>query len=200
MLRILSKTASSTGRSDGSTTAAWCDDVDLSTWELVSASQSDDEDLYSFDGDDVAGEGDGDGDGDGDDVIVAEGVEAEPDLDPIRSEHVLVTPCDVVAVQSLSASPPMTLPVEMTLYDHACLGDGDGDVNDEDDDDDGYDYDDELVPWQLKGRFGKERLRKLGKRGGPNPNKSKTKRMAFSYKRPGCLYGKHGFGVQHSFI
>ncbi|GER50324.1 1-(5-phosphoribosyl)-5-[(5-phosphoribosylamino) methylideneamino] imidazole-4-carboxamide isomerase [Striga asiatica] len=90
MLRILSKTASSTARIGGSATSGWCDDVDLSTWELVSASQSDDEDLYSFDGDDVTS----DGDEDGDDVIVAEGVEPEPELDPIRSNHVLLTPCD----------------------------------------------------------------------------------------------------------
>ncbi|GER42283.1 RNA polymerase-associated protein RapA, partial [Striga asiatica] len=61
MLRILTKTASSMAKIGRSTPDARRDDVDLSAWELVSPSHSDDEDLYSFDGDDITSGGD-DGD------------------------------------------------------------------------------------------------------------------------------------------
>ncbi|KAL0334689.1 UNVERIFIED_CONTAM: hypothetical protein Sradi_4680800 [Sesamum radiatum] len=149
-------------------------DDDLSTWEFVDASISDDEDIYSFDGDDGISEGD-------------DATEEEPESKP-----------------SLSVSPPMTFPVEMTsnhVYHEGREGsDDDDDDSGDDDARDVYhdDVDDELVPWKLKDRFGKQRIRKMGKRGGPKPNKSK--RQPYYHNRPGCLYGKHGFGVQHSFI
>ncbi|KAK6159510.1 hypothetical protein DH2020_006824 [Rehmannia glutinosa] len=165
MLRILRKTAASMEKSGGSIPAERCDE-DLSAWELVNASQSDDEDLYSFDGDDddVISEGD---------AVISDGVVDQPESKPLQEEEideearalrVLLSPGDVIAIQSLSVSPPMTLPVEMALS-HV---------------------------------FGKQRIKKLGKRGGPKPNKSK--RLPYYHNRPGCLYGKHGFGVQHAFI
>ncbi|KAJ6409807.1 hypothetical protein OIU84_009321 [Salix udensis] len=46
-------------------------------------------------------------------------------------------------------------------------GDGIEDVDDEeeeDDDDDGYGLNDELVPWNVSGKLGRQRMRKLGKR------------------------------------
>lgn len=72
------------------------------------------------------------------------------------------------------------------------------DCDDSDDYDDGHDLDDELVPWGLSDKFGRQRIRKLGKRAGPKMNKAK--RLAYRYNRPGCVHGKHGFGVQHSYI
>ncbi|KAL6517336.1 hypothetical protein OROMI_033037 [Orobanche minor] len=190
MLRILRNTASSMEKSGGSNPAERYDDVDLSTWEFVNASLSDDEDLYSFDGDDVISGCDGITGGDN---PVAEPVQDEHDGE--RAARGFVSPCDVVSIQSMSVSPPMTLPVEMTLNYHICQHGGDiydgDDVHDaNDDDDDGGDYDDELMPWRLKDKFGKHRIKKLGKRGGPKLNKSK--RMPFNYNRPGCLYGKQG--------
>ncbi|KAK4437728.1 hypothetical protein Salat_0106800 [Sesamum alatum] len=189
MLRILRKTTPSMAKSSGS------GDDDLSTWEFVNASLSDDEDIYSFDGDDgISSEGD--------DVS-----EEEPESKPVEGEDEdareprdFETPDVIMSIQSLSVSPPMTLPVEMTR--NHVYRDGKDDDDDDDDDDvrDVYhdDVDDELVPWKLKDRFGKQRIRKMGKRGGPKPDKSK--RLPYYHNRPGCLYGKHGFGVQHSFI
>lgn len=72
------------------------------------------------------------------------------------------------------------------------------DDEDYDDYDDGHDLDDELVPWGLSDKFGRQRIRKLGKRAGPKVNKAK--RLAYRYNRPGCVHGKHGFGVQHCYI
>ncbi|KAL3614028.1 hypothetical protein CASFOL_042102 [Castilleja foliolosa] len=179
MLRILMKTASSMGKISGSASSERYDEVDLSTWELVNASQSDDEDLYSFDGDD----------------IISAGESPQEEYQDAGSAREVISAVSVISIQPMSVSPPMTLPVEMTLNNHVYHGDDD--VDDDEDDDDG-DYDDELVPWKLKGRFGKQRIMKLGKRGGSKPNKSK--KMPIYYNRPGCLYGKQGFGVQHSFI
>ncbi|KAL3621280.1 hypothetical protein CASFOL_036192 [Castilleja foliolosa] len=179
MLRILLKTASSMGKSDGSVSAERYDEADLSTWEFVNASQSDDEDLYSFDGDDVISDSDG---------VISPDESAQEGYKDIRAAR------EFISIQPMSVSPTMTLPVEMTFNNHVYHGDDDvHDVDDEGDDD--GDYDDELLPWNLKGRFGKQRIVKLGKRG-PKPNKSKRMPM----HRPGCLYGKQGIGAAHNFI
>ncbi|XP_011088460.1 uncharacterized protein LOC105169683 [Sesamum indicum] len=190
MLRILRKTTPPMANSSGS------GDDDLSTWEFVNASLSDDEDIYSFDGDDVISEGD-------------DATEEEPESKPVQGEDEdageprdFGSPDVIMSIQSLSVSPPMTLPVEMTsnhVYHEGRDGSDDDDGGDDDVRDVYHDdVDDELVPWKLKDRFGKQRIRKMGKRGGPKPNKSK--RLPYYHNRPGCLYGKHGFGVQHSFI
>lgn len=181
----------SSGSSPGERYAAG--DDDLSTWEFVNASLSDDEDMYSFDGDDDISEGDD---------VTEEELESKPvhgEDEDAREPRDLETPDDIMSIQCLSVSPPMTLPVEMTR-NHVYHDDEDGFDDDDDDVRDVYDddVDDELVPWKLKDRFGKQRIRKMGKRGGPKLNKSK--RLPYYYNRPGCLYGKHGFGVQHSFI
>ncbi|KAL3539015.1 hypothetical protein ACH5RR_002381 [Cinchona calisaya] len=75
----------------------------------------------------------------------------------------------------------------------------DEDGEDDDDEyDEGYDLDDELMPWGLSNKFGKQRIKKLGKRACSKMNKSK--RLVCRYNKPGCVYGKHGFGVQYSYI
>ncbi|KAJ7967266.1 nuclear polyadenylated RNA-binding protein 3-like [Quillaja saponaria] len=80
--------------------------------------------------------------------------------------------------------------------------DGDTDVygdrqfdDDEYDDDNGYDLDDELVPWSVSTKLGRQRMRKLGKRACPKMNSSK--RSPYLFVRPGCVRGKHGLGLKH---
>ncbi|MED6209956.1 hypothetical protein PIB30_059606 [Stylosanthes scabra] len=88
-------------------------------------------------------------------------------------------------------------------HDEGCHDDkyyddeGDGDNDEDDDDDDGYDLDDELVPWNVGNRFERQRMRKLGKRACSKMNNSK--RNPYLYTRPGCVRGKHGLGLKHTY-
>lgn len=72
--------------------------------------------------------------------------------------------------------------------------------NYDEDDEHGYEdeYDDELVPIEVRNRFGKQRIRKMGKRACPKMKKSK--KLPYKYNRPGCVHGKHGLGVQYAYI
>ncbi|XWS54964.1 hypothetical protein CRYUN_Cryun10bG0134700 [Craigia yunnanensis] len=90
-------------------------------------------------------------------------------------------------------------------YGEPFIGDqeeDDGDDYDYDDDeeeeqeDDEDDLDDELVPRALSGKFGRQRMRKLGKRAFAKMNTSK--KSPFLYVKPGCVHGKHGLGLKHS--
>lgn len=191
MLRFLGKTTSSAARSGGSTTTeafAVGDDV-LSAWELVNASQSDEEDLYSYDSDgtvSTVGEMEPAPTEEEDDD---EGGDAEEDA-PARRDF--VSAGDLIAIQAMSVSPPMTLPVEMARNYAEEYCDDVVDDDDDDDVDDDYDVDDELVPWKLKGRFGKQRIqkmgvRKMGQRGGP---KLTAKKLPYYDNRPGFPHGK----------
>ncbi|KAK7312310.1 hypothetical protein VNO77_36080 [Canavalia gladiata] len=83
------------------------------------------------------------------------------------------------------------------------VDDGDGDDNDNDndededqdeDDDDGLD--DELVPWNVGNKFGRQRMRKLGKRAFSKMHNSK--RSPHLFVSPGCVRGKHGLGLKHN--
>ena len=90
-------------------------------------------------------------------------------------------------------------------YGEPYIGDQEEDDGDDYDDeeqeqeqeDDGYDLDDELVPRALSGKFGRQRMRKLGKRAFAKMNTSK--KSPFLYLKPGCVRGKHGLGLKHSF-
>ncbi|EYU37839.1 hypothetical protein ABFS82_02G019300 [Erythranthe guttata] len=185
MLRILKKTTSSRANSGGSAPAG----EDLSAWEIVSAPQSDDEDLCSFE-EEGATSGE-------DDVIVDEEPESKPDPEEEEEEEGgepcgFVTPADVISIRSLSVSPPMTLPVEMahvSVYrvegkERRYYGEND-DVSD---DDDAHDVDDDLMPWKLKDKFGRQRIRKMGKRAVPNFNKAKS--LPYYHNMPGTMYRK----------
>lgn len=70
---------------------------------------------------------------------------------------------------------------------------------DDDDDRDGDEFylDDELVPWSVSGKLGRQRMRKLGKRGFTKMYNSK--RSPFLFTKPGCVRGKHGLGLKHSY-
>ncbi|KAG7022273.1 hypothetical protein SDJN02_16004, partial [Cucurbita argyrosperma subsp. argyrosperma] len=72
----------------------------------------------------------------------------------------------------------------------------DDDVVDDDDDGDECDLDDELVPWSVSDKLGRQRMRKLGKRGFTRMYNSK--RSPFLFTKPGCVRGKHGLGLKHS--
>ncbi|KAG5247820.1 protein ecdysoneless [Salix suchowensis] len=74
-------------------------------------------------------------------------------------------------------------------------GDEDADSDGEElGDDDGYGLDDELVPWNVSGKLGRQRIRKLGKR--IFPKMSNSKRSPFLHVKPGCVHGKHGLGLK----
>lgn len=74
----------------------------------------------------------------------------------------------------------------------------DDDESEEDDEDDGDDdLDDELVPWDIGNKLGRQRMRKLGKRVSSKMNNSK--RSPILFVRPGCVRGKHGMGLKHCF-
>ncbi|KAF4383434.1 hypothetical protein G4B88_024008 [Cannabis sativa] len=74
----------------------------------------------------------------------------------------------------------------------------DDENEDEDEDEDGsYGLNDELVPWSVSDKFGgRERMRKLGKRGFPKMFNSK--KSPYLFVRPGVVRGKHGLGLKHS--
>ncbi|KAK9987978.1 hypothetical protein SO802_028217 [Lithocarpus litseifolius] len=72
----------------------------------------------------------------------------------------------------------------------------DEEENDDDEDDGEDDFDDELVPWDVSGKFGRQRMRKLGKRAFPKMYNSK--RSPYLFVRPGCVRGKHGMGMKHN--
>ncbi|KAL8096902.1 hypothetical protein AgCh_030110 [Apium graveolens] len=68
----------------------------------------------------------------------------------------------------------------------------------EDVEEDDYDLDDELVPYYVNNKLGRERMRKLGKRSCAKSVKSK--RLTYNYNKAGCFRGKHGLGLKHSLI
>ncbi|KAL1554326.1 hypothetical protein AAHA92_14896 [Salvia divinorum] len=205
MMRFLGKTTASAARSAGSSTTEVCgvgDEV-LSAWELVNESQSDDEDLYSYDSEEANSTADSVSDDDLE-PVPAEDDDDEKDVDvdeDAPAPRDFVSASDVIAIQEMSVSPPMTLPVAVTLnyvardYAEDYCDDGsvkDAEGGDDDDDVEDYDFDDELVPWKLKGRFGKQRIskmgiRKMGQRGGP---KLTAKKLPYYVNRPGFAHGK----------
>lgn len=67
---------------------------------------------------------------------------------------------------------------------------------DESDYDGGDDVDDELVPWSVSAKLGRQRMRKLGKRAFAKMHYSK--KSPFLYMKPGCVHGKHGLGMKHN--
>jgi len=158
-------------------------------WEIVDP--SDDEDTYSFD--------ESTGENDEDDVVEHQIEDLESKcLDSFGSPSSdLSIPDPVVPMPELL---PAVLSVQAELvrpqlgYDYSEEDYGDEDDEEEDD----YDLDDELVPKWVNDRFGRQRMRKFGKKAYPKINKSK--RSAYYYHRPGCVHGKHGLGLKHSLI
>lgn len=187
---------------------------DLSTWEFIDLSDDDSVDLDNFslsESSDASFLVENLSD---DDVISGFKVEEDPDL---------ASPSSHISEQSLLPEllPPNLQNKGVSMYgcdDHGrdelvkvqshldqdvgtvASGDCEYENYDDDDDEHGYEdeYDDELVPLDVRNRFGRQRIRKLGKRANPKMNKSK--KLPYKYSRPGCVHGKHGLGVQYAYI
>ncbi|XP_057796140.1 uncharacterized protein LOC131012238 [Salvia miltiorrhiza] len=204
MLRFLGKTTASAARSGGSNPTEACivSDEVLSAWELVNASLSDDEDLYSYDSEETASTGESVSADDLEPVPAEEdggekGVDEHADLagfDPMLAREIIKVRA-MVAAAAIPKPPPIVYKPTGSRY-YAEESSDDSDVNDveedDDDTDDDYDFDDELVPWKLKGRFEKQRItkmgtRKMGQRGGP---KLTAKKLPYYDNRPGFAHGK----------
>lgn len=82
-------------------------------------------------------------------------------------------------------------------YSEEQVNHDDDDDDDESEDDGDDDLDDELVPWDIGNKLGRQRMRKLGKRVSSKMNNSK--RSPILFVRPGCVRGKHGMGLKHCF-
>lgn len=134
------------------------------------------------------------------DVVDAEEEEEEEMVDGVDEESFI----------SWAVSSPIGDPIEGVNHRLLHLDDGfseeqvkvNHDIDDvdeeEDDDDDDEDYlDDELVPWDIGNKLGRQRMRKLGKRVSSKMNNSK--RSPYLYVSPGCVRGKHGMGLKHCF-
>lgn len=66
---------------------------------------------------------------------------------------------------------------------------GDEDQGDDDDEDYAdYGLDDELIPKSVSKKLKKQRMRKLGK--------LTSGKIPYTQLKPGCIYGKHGFGIR----
>ncbi|XP_054787532.1 uncharacterized protein LOC129293544 [Prosopis cineraria] len=87
--------------------------------------------------------------------------------------------------------------IDGSQFGNGDAGGCDGDDYEDMDDYDGYDLDDELVPWSVNAKFGRQRMRKLGKRAFSKMNNSK--RSPYLFVRPGCVRGKHGLGLKHNY-
>ncbi|MCE3049537.1 hypothetical protein HAX54_045125 [Datura stramonium] len=153
---------------------------DLSSWEFVNPSDDEQEDSYSF-SDHT--------DDDGSDELMSK--EDDPcEIGSPSSDISMVSPSPVQTMGALVCH------VGFDYHDssHDDMEEEEGEEEEDYDDD----LDDELVPNWLSDKFGRQRIRKLGKRACSRMNKSK--KGPYIFNRPGCVHGKHGLGVQHSYV
>ncbi|XP_050365389.1 uncharacterized protein LOC126783893 [Argentina anserina] len=123
------------------------------------------------------------------DVTIATTPIASPATDPTRAQ----TPrrqTRLVRVLDL----PFQTPLRCGLDDN--VDDVSGE-EEEEEEEDGYGLDDELVPWSVSEKLGRERMRKLGKR--TFAKMQSSKRSSLLVVRPGCVRGKHGLGLKHIY-
>lgn len=184
MLRILGKDlrfSKSTAMVTRSESEVDAHDVfdDLSSWEFVNPSDDEQEDSYSF-------------------------TDQTDDDEFMLKDDICETgsPSSDISMKSESPSPVQTIGALVLCrvgFDHHDSSDQDEEEEEEEEEEDyDDDLDDELVPYWLSDKFGRQRIRKLGKRACSKMNKSK--RGPYIFNRPGCVHGKHGFGVQHSYV
>ncbi|CAK9140081.1 unnamed protein product [Ilex paraguariensis] len=134
---------------------------DLSSWEFINASDDDEEDRFSYSSEDL---------------------EVEESKDPIP----FGSPSSDISMESLSDQLQHCHQITKALDvdDDAVIDESNGgecfdEDEDGDEDDDGFDgdeydeYDDELVPRWASDKFGKQRMKKLGKRVNPKMNNSR---------------------------
>ncbi|KAL2328999.1 hypothetical protein Fmac_022426 [Flemingia macrophylla] len=125
--------------------------------------------------------------------------DSSPDHTPIEEiRHLLLLPDAGLKAGDHQSEQDSVLRKGHYYYDcdalHADEEDDDED-DDADDADDGYGLDDELVPWNVSNKFGRQRMRKLGKRAFSKMHNSK--KSPYLFVRPGCVRGKHGLGLKH---
>ncbi|KAM3220327.1 nucleolin [Capsicum chacoense] len=152
---------------------------DLSSWEFVNPSDDEHEDSYSFTDHT---------DGDDDELMVKEDDACE-----------IGSPSSDICMKSEPQSPlPIRTIGALVVCNVGFDYHDDDQEEEEDEDEEDYDddLDDELVPNWLSDKFERQRIRKLGKRASSRMNKSK--KGPYIFNRPGCVRGKHGFGMQHS--
>ncbi|KAM5548701.1 hypothetical protein ABKV19_000222 [Rosa sericea] len=113
---------------------------------------------------------------------------ASPVADPIRA-HTRRRQTRLVRL--------LDLPFQTPLNFDDRRGHDDDDVGGDEEEEDGYGLDDELVPWSVSDKFGRERMRKLGKR--TFAKMQNSKRSPYLVIRPGCVRGKHGLGLKHIY-
>ncbi|CAN4107483.1 unnamed protein product [Withania somnifera] len=149
---------------------------DLSSWEFVNPSDDEQEDSYSFT----------------DDELMLK------EYDPCE----IGSPSSVISMELESPSQVQTIGALVVCnvgYDYHDDDDDDQEEEEEEDEEEDFDFDDdELVPNWISDKFGRQRIRKLGKRVSSRMNKSK--KGPYIFNKPGCVRGKHGFGVQHSNV
>ncbi|KAL3383035.1 hypothetical protein AABB24_002499, partial [Solanum stoloniferum] len=191
MLRILgknlriSKSATMVVRSESEIDAHDLFD-ELSSWEFVNPSDDEQEDSYSFTDqtdDDV-------------ELMLKEDDPCEigsPSSDiSMKSEAESGSPSPVQTIDAL-----VVCPVGFNHHDTSRDDDqeeDDEEEEEEEEEDYDYDLDDELVPNWLSDKLGRQRIRKLGKRACSKMNKSR--KAPYVFNRPGCVHGKHGFGMR----
>ncbi|TMW84647.1 hypothetical protein EJD97_024727 [Solanum chilense] len=196
MLRILgknlriSKSATMVARSESEIDAHDLFD-DLSSWEFVNPSDDEQEDSYSFT--------DQTDDDDDDELMLKEDDPCEigsPSSDiSMKSESESGSPLPVQTIGAL-----MVCHVGFNHQEkYSCDDDQEEDDEEEEEEEEeeedyDYDLDDELVPNWLSDKVGRQRIRKLGKRVCSKMNKSRKAPHVFN--RPGCVHGKHGFGMR----
>ncbi|KAM7475058.1 hypothetical protein LguiB_022301 [Lonicera macranthoides] len=157
---------------------------DLSSWEIINP--SDDDSTYSFDS--------STSDNENDDVVDDHQIVdlESKGIDSFGSPSLVLDPCEPVPVVAVVVES-----ISNDYYEEE-YEDEDGDGDDEEEEEEECDLDDELVPKWVNDRFGRQRMRKFGKKAYPKINKSK--KSAYYYHRPGLLHGKHGLGLKHSLI
>jgi len=172
---------------------------DLSSWELVEPSDDENEQDYSYDDDDeeidlyVFGALPSD---------LAAQSPAQDLVDHASGQEDRVDLVKRVSVDEKCVYTVTEAPLNAKLWLHPFVYDDYNDGNDEEEEEERYDdyegyydLDDELVPKNVIDRFGRQRIRKLGKRAFSKMNKAK--RLPYAYNRPGCVYGKHGLGLRN---
>ncbi|XP_060168479.1 uncharacterized protein LOC132599217 [Lycium barbarum] len=147
---------------------------DLSEWEFVNPSDDEQDDTYSF-----------------------------TDEPMLKQDDPITDPCEIGSPSSdISMDSPLQVELVGALIAYDVRVDSSNDDVEEEEEEEEEDYDDdlddELVPNWLSDKFGRQRIRKIGKRANSRMNKSKKGPHVFN--RPGCVHGKHGLGVQHNYI
>ncbi|KAK1572636.1 hypothetical protein Q3G72_035553 [Acer saccharum] len=161
-------------------------EIGLSLWELINQSDADDDDDFDIDIDSFVSLHHS---------SLSSSIAIPPQSNQTQEED---THFDT------TTSPEQDQQQHVAYLGYQYRDDEDDDQEDDDDDmydddgggGDGYDLDDELVPRSVSGKLGRQRMRKLGKRGFARMFNSK--RSPLLYTKPGCVHGKHGLGLKHS--